>query len=123
GRRPVGARRHADHDVVDPGHVLAHDGPPQGADALRRRLTAAMRIGVDLGGTKIEAIALADDGAVRARRRVATPRDDYEATLAAIAALVAGGGREAGGPGGGGGGAARALPPPTPPRARRGPQG
>ena len=39
-----------------------------------------MRIGVDLGGTKIEAIALADDGAVRARRRVATPRDDYAAT-------------------------------------------
>jgi fructokinase len=55
-----------------------------------------MRIGVDLGGTKIEAIALADDGAVRARRRVATPRDDYEATLAAIAALVEDVEREAG---------------------------
>jgi fructokinase len=47
-----------------------------------------MRIGVDLGGTKIEAIALADDGAVRARRRVATPRDDYAATLDAVARLV-----------------------------------
>jgi fructokinase len=47
-----------------------------------------MRIGVDLGGTKIEAIALGDDGGVRARRRVKTPRDDYEATLAAIAKLV-----------------------------------
>src|SRR5262245_25762825 len=55
-----------------------------------------MRIGVDLGGTKIEAIALADDGAVCARRRVATPRDDYEATLAAIAALVEDVEREAG---------------------------
>jgi fructokinase len=49
-----------------------------------------MRIGVDLGGTKIEAIALADDGSVRARERVATPRDDYEATLEAIARLVLG---------------------------------
>jgi fructokinase len=48
-----------------------------------------MRIGVDLGGTKIEAIALDDSGAVRARRRVATPRHDYDATLRAIAGLVA----------------------------------
>jgi fructokinase len=47
-----------------------------------------MRIGVDLGGTKIEAIALADDGSVRTRERVATPRDDYEATIEAIARLV-----------------------------------
>jgi fructokinase len=47
-----------------------------------------MRIGVDLGGTKIEAIALDDDGSVRARERVATPRDDYEATVEAIAQLV-----------------------------------
>ena len=48
-----------------------------------------MRIGVDLGGTKIEAIALDDDGRPLLRRRSATPRDDYEATLAAIAGLVA----------------------------------
>jgi fructokinase len=47
-----------------------------------------MRIGVDLGGTKIEAIALADDGALRARRRVATPRDDYAATLDSVARLI-----------------------------------
>jgi len=46
------------------------------------------RIGIDLGGTKIEAAVLADDGAVRARRRVATPRDDYAATLRSISALV-----------------------------------
>ena len=46
-----------------------------------------MRIGVDLGGTKIEAIAL--DGAKEVRRRrVATPRGDYEATVAAVTALV-----------------------------------
>ena len=46
------------------------------------------RIGIDLGGTKIEAAVLADDGTVRARRRVATPRDDYAATLRSISALV-----------------------------------
>jgi len=55
-----------------------------------------MRIGVDLGGTKIEAIALASSGAVAARRRVATPRDDYPATLDAVAALVLEVEREAG---------------------------
>ena len=47
-----------------------------------------MRIGVDLGGTKIEAIAIGGDGRERLRRRVPTPRADYDATLAAIAALV-----------------------------------
>ena len=47
-----------------------------------------MRIGVDLGGTKIEAVVLDAGGTMRARRRVPTPRDDYAATLAAIAALV-----------------------------------
>jgi fructokinase len=52
----------------------------------------AMRIGVDLGGTKIEAVALDPAGAERFRRRVPTPRGDYRATVAAIAALV----REAG---------------------------
>ncbi len=47
-----------------------------------------MRIGIDLGGTKIEAIALADDGSVRERRRKPTPAGDYEAILAAIRDLV-----------------------------------
>ena len=47
-----------------------------------------MRIGVDLGGTKIEAVALDEQGSLLARRRVATPRDDYAATLEAIGALV-----------------------------------
>ena len=49
-----------------------------------------MRIGVDVGGTKIEAIALLDDGREIGRRRVPTPRGDYEATLDAIADLVSG---------------------------------
>lgn len=48
----------------------------------------ALRIGVDLGGTKIEAIALSATGEVVARLRAATPRGDYEATLAAVADLV-----------------------------------
>jgi fructokinase len=47
-----------------------------------------MRIGIDLGGTKIEAIALEGDGSEILRRRVPTPRD-YDGTLAAIADLVA----------------------------------
>lgn len=46
-----------------------------------------MRIGIDLGGTKIEAIALSDGGETLVRQRVATP-PDYAATVAAIAALV-----------------------------------
>ena len=46
-----------------------------------------MQIGVDLGGTKIEAIALDATGRELARRRVATPRA-YTATIAAIEALV-----------------------------------
>lgn len=48
-----------------------------------------MRIGIDLGGTKIEAIAIDASGAARFRRRVPTPRGDYEATLAAVLGLVA----------------------------------
>ncbi len=48
-----------------------------------------MRIGVDLGGTKIEALALADDGAEMRRLRVPTPKDDYGAIVVAIRDLVA----------------------------------
>ena len=48
-----------------------------------------LRLGVDLGGTKIELLALAD-GLERYRRRVATPQGDYAATLAAVAELVTG---------------------------------
>ena len=54
-----------------------------------------MRLGVDLGGTKIEALALADDGREVIRRRVVTPRA-YAATLDAVADLVAGVARDAG---------------------------
>jgi fructokinase len=47
-----------------------------------------MRIGVDLGGTKIEAVALDGAGAELARIRMPTPRHDYRATLEAVASLV-----------------------------------
>ncbi len=46
------------------------------------------RIGIDLGGTKIEAVALDRAGSEALRRRVATPKA-YDATLGAIADLVA----------------------------------
>jgi fructokinase len=47
-----------------------------------------MRIGLDLGGTKIEGVALDENGAQLDRRRVATPREDYEATVRALVGLV-----------------------------------
>lgn len=47
-----------------------------------------MRLGVDLGGTKIEIVALEEDGTALLRERVATPQGDYPATIEAIAALV-----------------------------------
>jgi len=49
-----------------------------------------MRIGIDLGGTKIEAIALGRDGGELSRLRVSTPAGDYEATVRAIRDLVTG---------------------------------
>jgi len=48
-----------------------------------------LRFGIDLGGSKIEIIALADDGRELLRQRVTTPQGDYPATVAAIASLVA----------------------------------
>ena len=47
-----------------------------------------MKLGIDLGGTKIEIIALDDTGAELLRRRVSTPQGDYASTLHAIASLV-----------------------------------
>ena len=52
--------------------------------------TPPFRIGIDLGGTKIEAIALSASGSILARRRVATPRNNYELTVKAIVDLVSG---------------------------------
>ncbi|MBX3488186.1 ROK family protein [Parvibaculum sp.] len=48
-----------------------------------------MRIGIDLGGTKIEALALDAEGRELARRRIAAPQGNYDATVAAIRDLLA----------------------------------
>ena len=47
-----------------------------------------MRIGIDLGGTKIEGLALGDDGRELDRRRIAAPRGNYDDTIRAIVDLV-----------------------------------
>ena len=47
-----------------------------------------IRIGIDLGGTKIEGIALDEDGVELVRQRVATPEGDYQGTLVAIKSLI-----------------------------------
>jgi fructokinase len=52
-------------------------------------MTAGRALGIDLGGTKIEAVLLAADGQELWRQRIATPAGDYDATLQAIATLVA----------------------------------
>ena len=56
----------------------------------------SIKLGVDLGGTKTEIIALDDAGDTLLRRRVATPSGDYRATLNMIRDLVAQADRELG---------------------------
>ena len=51
-------------------------------------MAARFRIGIDLGGTKIEAVAVDRLGTIRGRRRIATPTGNYRATIEAITALV-----------------------------------
>lgn len=46
------------------------------------------RFGIDLGGTKIEIVALDGSGRERLRRRTATPKDDYRGILHAVATIV-----------------------------------
>jgi fructokinase len=48
-----------------------------------------MRIGIDLGGAKIESVTLGNDGAELARLRVPTPKNDYHGIVAALVGLVA----------------------------------
>ena len=47
-----------------------------------------MRLGVDLGGTKIEILALDEKGNELLRKRVSTPRDDYQATVDSVKNLI-----------------------------------
>jgi fructokinase len=56
--------------------------------STRSAAPARAAIGIDLGGTKIEALLLAEDGSECWRERVPTPAGDYDATLAAICGLV-----------------------------------
>ena len=46
------------------------------------------RIGIDLGGTKIEGVVLSHEGEIRERIRVPTPGHDYDGTITAIADLA-----------------------------------
>src|SRR5215472_10069385 len=52
---------------------------------MAARNHGSLRIGVDLGGTKIEFVALERDGMELHRHRIATPRHEYEGTVRAIA--------------------------------------
>ena len=47
-----------------------------------------MRLGIDLGGTKVEIIAMGDDGEILTRRRIPTPKQDYQQAIQAIVELV-----------------------------------
>ena len=49
----------------------------------------SIRLGIDLGGTKIEIVGLDEGGAELFRRRVATPQGDYQGTLTALVDLIA----------------------------------
>ena len=80
GRRRRRLPPAADGDRADDGKT---ERPESHALDYRR-----VRIGIDLGGTKIEGIAIADDGSERLRRRIPAPRGDYASTLAAVAGLV-----------------------------------
>ena len=60
--------------------MTAAGGPAPGPTGLR--------IGIDLGGTKIEGVVLEAGGVERARRRIVSPQGDYLATIAAIGGLV-----------------------------------
>jgi fructokinase len=51
-------------------------------------MAGGFRIGIDLGGTKIEAALLDHAGVMRDRRRILTPIGDYDAEIAAVAGLV-----------------------------------
>jgi fructokinase len=55
---------------------------------MTQETSRRLRIGIDWGGTKMEAIALGADGAERFRHRIATPRDDYAGCIRAVAELV-----------------------------------
>lgn len=46
------------------------------------------RIGIDLGGTKVEGALVADDGAIVRRLRIPTPKDNYDGIMQTVADIV-----------------------------------
>jgi fructokinase len=51
-------------------------------------MTTRLRIGIDVGGTKIEGAVIDESGTVQLRRRISSPAGDYRATIAAIVAII-----------------------------------
>ena len=51
-------------------------------------MTTRLRIGIDVGGTKIEGAVIDESGTVQLRRRTSSPAGDYRATIAAIVAII-----------------------------------
>jgi fructokinase len=90
-RRKTGSGRPRDGH---PGTTLSDDSQREAwgvtgeRQAAKQPRTDRARIGIDLGGTKIEAILLGAAGETLERRRIASPRGNYEATLDAVAELV-----------------------------------
>jgi hypothetical protein len=75
---------------------LGGDGAARGVEGFVTEAGSEqnrIRIGIDMGGTKIEAIAIDADGRERFRKRVPSPRGDYPGTIEAI---VGAGGRRRG---------------------------
>jgi fructokinase len=89
--RSVGARLVQLEDGSGLGLRASEQGCLRYGAAARMAYAGAMTLalGIDLGGSKIEIIALDEEGAVLLRRRRPSPRDSYQATLEAIRALVA----------------------------------
>ena len=56
--------------------------------SYRKRERSGLRIGIDLGGTKIEALALDASGREVFRERIASPQGSYGATVAAVCELI-----------------------------------
>lgn len=87
---PAGARNGksvAGHpNAIATMHGFGRGGPAAGKRPI---MDAGFRIGIDLGGSKIAAVALDSRGQTAATRRIATPSGDYPGTIAALAGLVA----------------------------------
>jgi fructokinase len=68
--------------------VIGHNLPSAIDNYAPQRSYLLVRIGIDLGGTKIEGLALAGDGREVCRRRITAPRGNYDHTVRAITDLV-----------------------------------